>query len=75
MVTLTGEASVALLLDYLESVADRGRAVPGAVKSSLITWSEAIGAPWPLDNPLACVAAQVESGEIPKHGRQRSLIL
>ena len=65
--TLTGGNSVALLHDYLESVDDRGRTVPGAVKTSLSTWSEAIGVPWPLDNPLVCAAAQVESNEIPKH--------
>ena len=66
-VTLTGESSVVLLHDYSESVADRGRTVPGAVKTSLSTWSEALGVPWPLDNPLVCAAAQVESNEIPKH--------
>ena len=65
--TLTGEAPVALLHGYLEAVDDRGRTVPGAVKTSLITWSEALGAPWPPGNPLVCAAAQVESSEIPKH--------
>ena len=64
--TLTGATSVVLLRDYLESVADSGRTVPGAVKTSLITWSESIGISWPLDNPLVCAAAQVESSEIPK---------
>ena len=65
--TLTGEASVALLHDYLESVADRGCTVPGAVKTSLITWSEALGAPRPLVDPLFRAVAQVESSEIQKH--------
>ena len=32
-ITLTGESSVALLRDYLESAAERGRAAQGAVKS------------------------------------------
>ena len=66
-VTLTGESPVVLLRDYLESVADRGRTVPGAVKTSLITRSEALGVPWPIDNPLVCAAAQVESNQVPKH--------
>ena len=66
-ITLTGDTSVVLLHDYLESSAERGRTVPGAVKTSLSTWSEALGIPWPLDNPLVCAAAQVESNEIPKH--------
>ena len=56
-----------LMRDFLESVDDRGRAAPGAVKSPLITRPEATGAPWPLDNPPVCVAARVESGDIPKH--------
>ena len=62
-----------LLQDYLESVAERVRAVPGAVKTSLIAWSEALGLPWPHDNPLACAAAQVESSEIPKHAQPMKL--
>ena len=66
-ITLTGDTSVVLLRDYLESVAERGRTVPGAVKTSLSTWSETLGVPWPIDNPLVCAAAQVESSEIPKH--------
>ena len=66
-VTLTGESPVVLLRDYLESVADRGRTSPGAVETSLITWSEAHGVPWPLDNPLVRSAAKGESGQVPKH--------
>ena len=66
-ITLTGDSSVVLLRDYIESVADRGRTVPGAVKTSLSTWSEALGISWPLDNPLVCAAAHVESSDIPKH--------
>ena len=65
--TLTGEASAALSRGYLESVSDRGRTVPGDVKTSLITWSEAPGVPWPLATPLVCADAQVESSETPKH--------
>ena len=41
-VTLTGDASVAPLRDYLESAAERVRTVPGAVKTSLSTWSDSI---------------------------------
>ena len=66
-VTLTGESTVVLLRGYLESVADRGRSVPGAVKTSLIAWYAALGAPWPIDNPLVCADAQVESNQVPKH--------
>ena len=53
-ITLTGESPVVLLHYYLDSVDDRGRTVPGAVKNPLITWSEALGVPWPLGNP-SCV--------------------
>ena len=56
-----------LLRDFLVSVADRGRTVPGAAKSSLSAWSEALGVPWSLYNPLVCAAAQVESNETPQH--------
>ena len=66
-IALTGDTSVVLLRDYLQSVAERGRTVPGAVKTSLSTWPDSLGVPWPLDNPLVCAAAQVESSEIPKH--------
>ena len=69
-ITLAGDTSVVLLRDYLQSVEERARAVPGAVKTSLNTRSEALGVPWPLDNPLVCAAAQVESSEIPKHAPQ-----
>ena len=66
-ITITGESPVGLLRDYLESVADRGRTVPGAVKTSVITRSEALGVPWPLGNPLAFAAEKAESSPIPKH--------
>ena len=62
-----------LLRDYSESVSDRGRTVPGAVGTSLGTWSEALGVPWPLGNPLVRAAAQVESNEIPKHAPSTKL--
>ena len=66
-ITLAGESSVALLRDYLESVDDRGRDVPGAVKTSLTPRTAALVVPWPIGNPLARAAAQVESSQIPKH--------
>ena len=66
-VTLTGESPVVLLQDYLESVSDHGGDVPGAVRTALSTWSDALGVPWPLDNPLVRIAAQVESNQTPKH--------
>ena len=65
--SLTGEGSVVLLRDFLESAADRGGTVPGAVKSPISAWSEALGFPWPLDNSLVCAAAQAESNDTPKH--------
>ena len=52
--TLTGDDSVVLLHDYIESTAERGRAVPGAVETSRSTWAEALGINWPLENPLVC---------------------
>ena len=65
--TLTGESSVALFHDYIESTADRGRTVPGAVRTSLSTWAESLGIDWPLENPIVCAAAHVDSNEVPKH--------
>ena len=50
-IALTGDSSVVLLRNYIESVADRGRMVPGVVKTSLGTWSGALGISWTLDNP------------------------
>ena len=49
--SLTGDSPVVLSRDYVESVADRGRAVPGAVKTSSSTRPEALGIPRPLDDP------------------------
>lgn len=66
-VTLTGESSLSLLRDYVGSVADRGRPVPGAVRTARITWSEAPGVPWPLDNPIVCAAPHADSDLVPKH--------
>ena len=37
------------------------------------TWPGSLGAPWPLDNPLACADAKVESSEIPKHAAPTKL--
>ena len=56
-----------LLRDYIESTAERGRTVLGEVKTSLSTWAEALGINWPLENPLVCAAAHVDSNETPKH--------
>ena len=53
--------------DYIESAAGRGRAAPGAVKTSLSTWAESLGINWPLANPIVCAAAHVDSDETPKH--------
>ena len=42
-VTLTGEGSLVLLHDYLESTRERGRTVPGAARHSLTVWPDALG--------------------------------
>ena len=72
-IALAGDSSVVLLHDHLQSAAERGRTVPGSVKTSLNTRPEALGVPWPLDNPLVCAAAQIESIEIPKHAPSMKL--
>ena len=65
-ITLTGEASVVLLHDYLEQAAERGRTVPGAVMLSLSCWAAALQIDWPLDRPLICDSSTVESNASPK---------
>ena len=49
---LTGEGSVILLRDYLESLAERSRTVPAAAKHASSVWSEALGVDWPLTHAL-----------------------
>ena len=71
--TLTGENSAVLLRDYIESAAGRGLEVPGAVKTSISARPEALGINLPLDNPIFCSAAHVDSNEAPKHAPQMKL--
>ena len=66
-VTLTGETSLVLPHDYLESLTERGRAAPSAGKHAIDARPEALGIDWPLTNPLVLSAAIVESNEEPKH--------
>ena len=63
---LTGEPSLVLLHDYLESLAERGRAVPWAARRALHIWPEALGIDWPLANPLVISAATAPTNELPK---------
>ena len=65
-VELTGEQSVVLIHDYLESLAERGRTVPAAAKHALSVWAEALGIDWPLTHSMVCSAAIAESNETPK---------
>ena len=65
--TLAGESSIVLLRGFLESSSYRGRTVPGVVTTSLSTWSEALGVPRSLENPLAFAPSHVESDQTPKH--------
>ena len=64
---LAGDGSAVLLHDYIESTAERGRTVPGEVENPRSIWAEAIGVNWPIDNPLVCAAAHVDSNDNPKH--------
>ena len=70
---LTGEDSVVILRDYLESLAERGRTVLATAKHSLTVWAEALGIDWPLANTLVCSAAVVESTETPKQAPSMSV--
>ena len=65
-VELTGDESVVLLRDYLESMGGRGRTAPATAKHALTVWAEALGIDWPLSHALVCSAAIVESDETPK---------
>ena len=51
-VALTGEHSVILLRDYLESLVGRGRSVPSTPRRALTARSDALGIEWPLNNAL-----------------------
>ena len=69
-VTLAGEASVALLIDYFESATDRGETVPGAAKHSIGTRADVSGGTLaPAGNPIGRAAANFESNEAPKHAQ------
>ena len=64
-VTLNGESSLVVLRDFHESLAERGRAVPGAARHALAFWDEALGIDWPLANPLVLSDATVATNEAP----------
>ena len=68
-VTMKGGSSLVFLRGYIESVTDRGMTVPGAVRTSP-TKSAELGLPRPLDIPLICADAHVESNQTPKHAPQ-----
>ena len=42
-VELTGEKSITMLHDYLESLTHRVRTVPAAAKAALSLWADALG--------------------------------
>ena len=64
--TLTGEASLVLLRDYLEQAASRGRTVPAATRHSLVNWAAALQIDWPLGHALISSAPTIESNTAPK---------
>ena len=70
---LTGEQSVALLRDYLESLDERGRTAPSSAKHALSVWADALGIYWPLSRALVCSDAIVESDENSKKAPEMSL--
>ena len=71
---LTVESSLALIRDYLESLAERGRTVPAAGNHALCVWADALGIYWPQTNPLVLSAAVVESNDEPKQAPAMELI-
>ena len=66
-VTLTGEASLVLLHDFLDQEAYRGRTVPPKIRHSLVCWAAALEIHWPLDRALICSAVSAESTTSPKN--------
>ena len=70
---LTGDDSIILLHDYLESLAERGRTVPATAKHALSFWAEALGIDWPLTHNLVCSAAIVAPNESSKKAPAMSL--
>ena len=72
-VTLTGDSSLVLVRDLLESLAERGRTVHSAGKHALTVRPDALGIDWPMTNPLVLSAAIVESNEEPKQAPSMAL--
>ena len=64
-VEVTGPQSLAILRDYIEPLAERGRAVPAAAKSALSAWVDALGIDWPLANAMVTLEAIVGTNEAP----------
>ena len=63
---LTGDQPLVLVREYLESLAEIGRAAPAAAKRALAVRPEALGVDWPLPNPLLTGAVSVETNEAPR---------
>ena len=70
---LTGEHSVALPRDYLESLAERGRTSPASAKHALTVWPDALNIDWPPSHAIVTSAASAESNEPAKQAPAMSL--
>lgn len=70
---LTGNESVVLIRDYLESLAERGRTAPASAKHAPKVWVEALIIDWPLTRTLVRSAAAVDSNDAPKQAPSMSL--
>ena len=67
-VTLTGERSVVLIRDCLDSLEERWVDVTASTKHAITVWADALGIDWPLTNPLVLSASSVDSKEGPPTG-------
>ena len=62
-VVLTCEIPVVLIRDYIESMAELGRAVPADARAARSARADPIGIRWPLGNTLVVPASSTDSNE------------
>ena len=55
-----------LIQGFFDPLADRGWAVLSAARRTLGVWGDALAVGWPLANPLALSAAEIEPNDEPK---------
>lgn len=57
---------MALILDFLDPIAERRRTVPSPARRALSVWGDALDIDFPLTDLMAISAATAESNDLPK---------